>query len=109
MGCSRYIQLLLNVVYCLLIFCVADFRPLVVGGCVKLIASLVFACLLAFVVAHSPNMCKRVAACLQALPIVLFPLFVDRRWVAHPHADIAVPNGPNLSPLFHLNYAQDPA
>jgi hypothetical protein len=100
MGRYRYIQLLLNVVYCLLIFCVADFRPLVVGGCVKLIAALVFACLLAFVVVHSPNMCKLVAACLQALPIVLFPSFVDLRWVAHPHADIAVPNGPNLSPLF---------
>jgi hypothetical protein len=100
MGRYRYIQLLLNVVYGLLVFCVADFRPLVVGGCVKLIASLVFACLLAFVIVHAPNICKLVAAYLQALPIALFPLLVDRRRVAHSQTDTAVPNEPNLSPLF---------
>ena len=79
---GRYNEIFLNVVYCLLVFCVADLRPLVIGGLFKLIASLLLACLLAFVVVHSANICRLVTACLQALPICRFPLAVDRRWIS---------------------------
>ena len=43
-------QLLLNVLFSLLIFCVVKFCPLVLGGCFKLLAFLAFASLVAFVV-----------------------------------------------------------
>ena len=36
MGSYRHSQIFLNVAYCLLIFCVADFRPLLIGGFFKL-------------------------------------------------------------------------
>src|SRR6266852_3621981 len=93
-------QIFFNVAYCLLIFCVADFRPLVIGGFFKLVTALVLACLLAFVVVHSPNICKLVAACLRALPIPLSPLVVGRRLVGRSQTNIVVPNEASLSPLF---------
>jgi len=93
-------QIFLNVAYFLLIFCLADFRPLVVGGLFKLVASLVLACLLAFVVVHSANIRRLLIACLRALPVCFFPLAVDRRWAEQSRTTIAVPNGPSLSPLF---------
>jgi hypothetical protein len=67
-------QILLNVAYCLLIFWVVDFRPLVIGGFFKLVASLALACLLAFVVVHSANIHRLLIACLHALPVRFFPL-----------------------------------
>jgi len=97
---GRYNEIFLNVVYCLLVFCVADIRPLVIGGLFKLIASLLLACLLAFVVVHSANICRLVTACLQALPISRFPLAVDRRWVSRSRTTTVIPNEPSLSPLF---------
>jgi hypothetical protein len=100
MGRYRRSQIFVNVAYCLLIFCVADFRPLVIGGFFKLVASLMLACLLAFVVVHSPNIRKLVAACLRALPISLLPVVVDRRWLERPRTTITVPHEPSLSPLF---------
>lgn len=100
MGRYRYSQLFLNLAYCVLFFCMADLRPFLVGVCVKLIASLVFAGLLAFVVVHPPNISKLLAAFLQAVPIAQVPLFVDRLWAAaHSVVDIA-PAEPILSPLF---------
>ncbi len=100
MGRYRHSQILLNVAYCLLVCYVADFRPLVIGGLFKLVASLVLACLLAFVVVHSANICRLLIACLHALPVCFFPLAVDRRWAERSQTTIAVPNGPRLSPLF---------
>lgn len=72
MGCYRYSQMFLNVAHCFIVFCVADFRPLVTGGFFKLIASLALACLLAFVVVHSAGIRKLVVACFHALPVSLF-------------------------------------
>ena len=100
MGRYRRSQIFFYVAYCLLIFCVADFRSLVIGGFFKLVTALVLAYLLAFVVVHSPNIRKLVAAFLRALPISLFPLVVARRWVERSQANIVVPNEPSLSPLF---------
>lgn len=100
MGRYRCSQILLNVA-CWLLFCfVADFRPLVIGGFFKLVASLTLACLLAFVVVQSANICRLLIACLHALLVCFFPLAVDRRWAERLQTTIVVPNGPSLSPLF---------
>jgi hypothetical protein len=79
-----------------------DFRPLLLGGFFKLIASLAVACLVAFVVVHSANICRLIVACLHALPASYFPLAVDRRWAEQSQATVIVPNPPGLSPLFQL-------
>jgi hypothetical protein len=100
MGRYRYSQVFLNVACCLLVFCVSDLRPLVLGGLFKLIASLALVCLLAFVVVHSANISELVAACFRALPVSLFPIVVERRWARRPPATIVVPDEPSLSPLF---------
>jgi len=100
MGRYRCIQIFLNIAYCLLVFCVADFRPLVIGGFFKLVASLVLAYLLAFVIVQRANIYKLVGACLRAIPMPPVPLLVDRRWVKRWQTTIVVPNGPSLSPLF---------
>jgi hypothetical protein len=93
-------QIFLNVAYYLLIFCVVDLRPLVIGGFFKLVTALLLAYLLAFVVVHSPNLCKLVATFFQSIPISLFPLVVARRWVERSQTNIVVLNEPNLSPRF---------
>jgi hypothetical protein len=100
MGRYSCCQTFFNVAYCLLVFCVADFRPLVIGGFFKLVASLVLACLLAFVVVHTPNICKLVAACFRLFPTPFCPLVVDRRWAGRPQTNIAVAYEPTLPPLF---------
>lgn len=96
----RYYRLISNAACYLLIFCVVDFRPLVIGGLSKLIVSAVLAYLLAFVVVHAPNICKLVAACVKALPISLFPLVVDWRWIERLQATIIIPSEPRLPVLF---------
>jgi hypothetical protein len=78
----------------------ADFRPLLIGGFFKLVASLVLACLLAFVVVHSAKIWKLLIACLHALPVSFFPFAVDPRWAARWQTTIAVPNEPSLPALF---------
>ena len=95
-----HIRVFLNVAYFLLVFCVADLRPLVIGGFFKLIASLLLACLLAFVVVHSPSLSKILAACLRVLPITLFGLVADRRWVRRLRRTLVFQDEPSLSPLF---------
>jgi hypothetical protein len=97
---GRYSQILLNFAYCLLVFCVADFRPLVIAGFFKLVVSLVLACLLAFVIVHSPNIGKLLASCLRALPVRFFPSVVDRQWEERSQTNILVSNEPSLAPLF---------
>src|SRR5580698_7447711 len=96
----RYSQTFLNVAHYLLVFCVLDFRPLLIGGLFKLIASLVFACLLAFVVIHSANILRFITARLRVLPISLLPLVIHRRWFEPWHTTIIVKNEPSLAPLF---------
>jgi hypothetical protein len=93
-------QVFVNVA-CFLLFCfMAEFGPLVVGGFFKLVASLAFACLLAFVVVQSANICRLLIACLHARPVSLVPLAVDQRSVGRSQTTVAVPDEPSLSPLF---------
>ena len=96
----RHSQILWAVTYSLFIFLVAEFRPLVVGSLFKLVASLALACLLAFVVVHSANICRLLMACLYSLPASLFPLPVCRRWLEGQHEAVSVPNEPSPSILF---------
>jgi hypothetical protein len=100
MGHNRYGQIFLNVAFCLLIFCVAEFRPVVIGGFFRLITSLVLAYLLAFVLVHPTNLFKILAASLPASRISGFPLVVDRRRVGRSQTTTTVPDAPSLSPVF---------
>ncbi len=99
MGHYRYSQIL-NIAYYLLVFCLLDARPLLIVGLFKLVASLALACLLAFVVVHSADICRLITACLRALPLSYFPLAVDWRWAERSHTAIADLNQPSLAPLF---------
>lgn len=100
MGRYSRCQILVNVA-CFLLFCiVAEFRPLLIGGFFKLLASLAFACLLAFVVVQSANICRLLIAWLCARPVCLSKLVGSRRWAERSQTTIPVPNGPSLSPLF---------
>src|SRR5260221_10561905 len=101
MGHSRYPRVFLDVALYLLAYCLVNFQPsFLVGGFSKLLASLVLAYLLAFVVIHPTDAFKRVAACLEALPVALAPLVVERQWIEESNASFAVPNKPSLAPLF---------
>ncbi len=100
MGRYRHSQIVLSVAYGLLVFCMADFRPLLIGGFFKLVASLVLACLLAFVAVHSAKIWKLLIASLHALPVSFFPFAVDPRWAERWQTTIAVPIEPSLRALF---------
>jgi len=100
MGRYRHSEMFFNAAYYLLVLFVLDPRPLLIVGLFKLIAFLVLAYLLAFVVVHSANICRLVLACLHALPVSFFPLAVDRRWAERSQTTTAVPNEPSISPLF---------
>ena len=100
MGRFRKSQIFLNIACCALILLTADFRPLLAGSLLKLIASLAFACLLAFVVVHSANVCQLVISSLSALSKSLFPFAIDRRWSLKTPIAIVVPDEPSLSSLF---------
>jgi len=100
MGRYRYSQMFFSAAYYLLALFVLDPRPLLIVGLFKLIAFLVLACLLAFVVVHSANIRRLVIAWLHALPVCFFPLAVDRRRAERSQTSIAAPNEPSLSPLF---------
>ena len=93
-------QIFLDVAYCVFIFLVADSRPLLASSFIKLIASMALACLLAFVVIHSANICKLVISVPPGSFGVLFPLFFDRRWSDGLQTTIIVPRESSLSPLF---------
>jgi len=62
MECCGYTRGFLTVAYCLLILGVAEFRPVVIGGFLKLIVSIVLAYLLAFVLVRRTNIFKILAA-----------------------------------------------
>ena len=100
MGRDSCSQIFVNVAYLLLFCFVAEFCPLVVGGFFKLVASLAFACLLAFIVVQSANICRLLTACLHARPVSLLPLAVDQRSVGRSQTTVAVPDEPSLPPLF---------
>ncbi len=100
MGPYRHSQIFWNAAYCLLVFCTVDFRPLLLGGFFKLIASFAVACLVAFIVVHSANICRLIVRCLQSLPASYFPLAVDSRWAKQLQPTVVVPNAPSLPPLF---------
>jgi len=97
----RYRQslILLKVAYGLLIFCLAERHPLLVGGFFKVVASLFVACLLAFIVVHSAHIWRLLIASLHAIPVRFFPRPVDLRW-ERSQTPIAVPNEPSLAALF---------
>jgi hypothetical protein len=96
----RYRQVLLTIAYYVLSVGLANLSPLLVSGLLKLIAFLVFACLLTFVVVHSATIRQAVTACLATLPSFSFALFIDARWVRRSLTTFVVPKEPNLSPLF---------
>jgi hypothetical protein len=100
MGRRSRSQIFLDVAYCLFIFLVADCRPVLVGGFLKVVVALAFACLLTFVVVHSANVCRLVISRLYAFPVSLFPLAVALRWSEASQPTIAVPKEPSLRALF---------
>ncbi len=100
MGCFGYSRLVFNAVHCFMVICVLDVRPILIVGLLKLVSALLLACLLAFVVVHSSNICRLITACLGVLSVSYFPLVVDQRWVEQSHSTIAVLSEPSLSPLF---------
>jgi hypothetical protein len=100
MECYRYTRGFLAVAYCLLILGVAELRPILIGGFFKLIASIVLAYLLAFVVTHRTNIFKMLAARLKLSPMSGFSLVANRHWAGRSQKTITVPDPPSLSPLF---------
>jgi hypothetical protein len=100
MGRHHHSQATLNVAYYLFVCYLVGSRPLLLGGFFRLVASLVLTCLIAFVVAHSSNIWRLLKASVCALPSCFFPWAVDRRWAEQSGSAIALPNEPNLSPLF---------
>lgn len=100
MDCYRYTRGFLTVAYCLLILSVAEFRPIVIGGLFKLVASIVLVYLLAFVLVHRTNIFKILAAGLKLSPRSDFSLVINRHWAGRLQNTNAVPDPPSLSPLF---------
>jgi len=90
----------LNVASYLLVYCVLNYQPsLVAGELGRLLAFLIFASLLTFVVVHSAEIRRVALAFLESLRLPLLSLLVDPWSVEYPPA-IAVPSEPNLSALF---------
>jgi hypothetical protein len=88
----------LNAACCVLLGLV-HFGPLVVVF-FKLLASLALACLLAFVVIHSVNICRLLIAYLRALPIGFFQLAVESSMGRPTTEGYRWFNEPSLRPLF---------
>jgi hypothetical protein len=70
----RYSLILLNVVCGVLLGLAANLGPTVIIGFFKVAASLTLACLLAFVVLHSPTIGRLLVPCFQSLLVYFFPL-----------------------------------
>lgn len=90
----------LNAACLVLLGVVANPRPLLVIGLFKLLAFLTLACLLAFVIVHSLDICRLLIACLQALQLGFFPLSVESsmgRAITDTHHGL---NQPSLRLLF---------
>lgn len=100
MECYRYTRGFLTVAYCLLTLALAEYRLILIGGFFKLIASIVLAYLLAFVLVHCTNIFTMLATGLNLSRNPGFSLVVNRRWTGRSQTTIAVPDPPSLSPLF---------
>ena len=90
---------LLAVAHCLLILCVAEFRPILISGFFKLIASIALAYVLALVLVYRTNIFQILAAALNLSPAFGFSLVVTRHRTPR-RKRIKVPDAPSLSPLF---------
>lgn len=75
----RYAPMLFNAACIVLLRVLSDFRPLVVIGSFKVVGSLALACLLAFVVVHSPHIRRLFISCLKAFSQCVFPVAIDSR------------------------------
>jgi hypothetical protein len=96
-----YTRALLNVAFYLLVYCSLNFHPsLVVGGFGKLLAFLMFAGLLMFVVVHSAEIRRVAIAFFEALRLPLYSLLIDSDPLEGPSTASAVPKKPTLSSLF---------
>ena len=100
MASYRRILMFLNAACFVLLGSVGHLGPLVVIGFFKLVASLALACLLAFVVVHSVNICRLLIACLQALPVCFFRLAVESSIGRATTDSCRRFNEPSLRPLF---------
>jgi hypothetical protein len=103
MGGLRYIQILRTIAYALVAYSVVHFRPITagLGGCLKLVGTLFFACVLAYVVVYSPKIGQFLATCFKNIPTALFSaLFVNQRCFAYSQGSIAVADAPILPSLF---------
>jgi len=100
MECCRYIRGFLAVACCLLIVGVAEFRPVLIGGFFKLIASIALAYLLALVALHQTNIFQILATVLKLSLAYGFSLLAKRTWIAPQQQAIVVPDGPSLAALF---------
>lgn len=100
MGHYRHNQMFFTVACLVIVRYVADLRLLLIGNFFKLVVSLLFAYLLAFVAVHSANICRLLVALLSGLTTDFFPWSVARRWTQRLQTTIAVSNEPSLSPLF---------
>jgi hypothetical protein len=96
-----YRQAFRNVSICLLVVWLLHYGPaLVIGGFGKLIASLVLASLLMFVVSRSADICRATIAFVQSLPTSLFLLVPDYASSKQLPADVIIPAAHSLTPRF---------
>jgi hypothetical protein len=96
----RYSLILLNVVCGALLGLSANLGPTLIIGFFKVIASLALACLLAFVVLHTPTIGRLLIVCFQALLVCFSPVAVEApisRASTDPYHKF---DEPSLRPLF---------
>ena len=96
----RYLRAFLNAASCLLVYCLSYPPAFLVGEFSKLLAFLVFAGLLMFVVVNSAEIRRVAVAFFEALRLPLFSLVVDRGSIQRSPIAPAIPKKPSLSPLF---------
>jgi hypothetical protein len=104
MSQDRYRQAFRNTSICLLAVWLSHHAPplliSLIGGCGKLIVSLVLASLLIFVVSRSADICNAAIAFVQSLPTSLFLLVPGYAPSKQLPADVVLPIAPSLSPRF---------
>ena len=97
----RYSQALLNLAFYAFVVCMTTHPSLFIANVLfPLVAFLVLVGLLMFVVGRSEDIYRVASACLQTLPIYLFPLVPDRVSINQLPAKIILPTAPSLSPRF---------
>jgi len=83
-----------------LVLLITDIRPLLFTAFVKVVGSLVLACLLAFVAVHSVNIGKLLISCLKAFSVLFFPFAVESRISSNTADSHHGFNELSLRPLF---------